>query len=285
MQVRLESTASAATKGKVGTVRRAARATYEYLLLYVGFAYFGVVGMLWSMVASALCVILPRELRARLGRQMIGFLFRGFLHFLQVTGAIRIDLSALDALRGEPGLVIAPNHPCLLDAVFVIAQVPEVTCIIKAQIWRNVVLGGGARMAEYIRNDSAFSMLQASARALRRGHTLLVFPEGTRTRRLPVNSFKGGFALIAKVAKVPVQTVFIETDSRFLSKGWPFLKKPAFPLAYRARLGKRFAVEGDLKGFLRQLEEYYRQELSGQTGECAPPLLHPSPSPRPDSVA
>ncbi len=118
----------------------------------------------------------------------------------------------------------------------------------KAQIWDNLVLGGGARLAGYIRNDSAHGMVRCSARELRGGRPLLVFPEGTRTRRRPVNDFKGGFALIAKMARAPIQTVFIETDSPFLGKGWPLLKKPRFPLVYRARLGKRFTVEGRREG-------------------------------------
>jgi hypothetical protein len=101
-----------------------------------------------------------------------------------------------------------------------------------------------------------------------------------------VNDFKGGFALIAKVARAPIQTVFIETDSPFLGKGWPLLKKPRFPLVYRARLGKRFTVEGDLKVFMRQLEEYYRQELAGEPADHMPTVvLHPASSPRPGAAA
>jgi 1-acyl-sn-glycerol-3-phosphate acyltransferase len=217
---------------------------------------------------------------------LIGFLFRGFLTMMRASGVMKLDLSALDALRGQPSLVIAPNHPCLLDAVFVIAHVPEVSCIMKAQIWDNVVLGGGARLAGYIRNDSVNNMVRSSAHELREGWPLLVFPEGTRTRRRPVNDFKGGFALIAKMARAPVQTVFIETDSPFLSKGWPLLKKPRFPLVYRARLGKRFTVEGDLKAFMRELEVYYREELSARPADEQPSVvLHSANAPRPGKAA
>ena len=88
--------------------------------------------------------------------------------------------------------------------------------------------------------------------------------EGTRTRKGPVNRFKGGFALIAKQSGTPLQTVFIETNSPFLSKGWPILKKPELPLIYRARLGKRFEVSGNVKSFVSELEAYYRQELEPQ---------------------
>jgi 1-acyl-sn-glycerol-3-phosphate acyltransferase len=266
-------------------IRRTARAAYESFWHYFGFVYFGAVGALYGIVASVLRLILPARLRAPLGRRLIGFLFRGFLRMMTASGVMKLDLSALDVLRGQPGLVIAPNHPCLLDAVFVIAHVPEVSCIMKAEIWDNVVLGGGARLAGYIRNDSTNSMVRASAQELRDGRPLLVFPEGTRTRRGPVNQFKGGFALIAKVARAPIQTVFIETDSPFLGKGWPLLKKPRFPLVYRARLGKRLTVDGDLKAFIHQLEVYYRDELSGHAAQRPSPVLHSSSSPRPGRVS
>lgn len=267
------------------TIKRAGCAAYEYFWHYFGFLYFGAVGALYGVVASVLYIVLPAHLHARLGKRSIGFLFRGFLALMRASGVMKLDLSALDTLRGQPGLVIAPNHPCLLDAVFVIAHVPEVTCIMKAEIWDNLVLGGGARLAGYIRNDSANSMVRSSAQELREGRPLLVFPEGTRTRRRPVNDFKGGFAVIAKMARAPIQTVFIETDSPFLSKGWPLLRKPRFPLVYRARLGKRCTVEGDVKAFVRQLEEYYREELAGNPAEHPSAVLHSASSPRPGPAA
>lgn len=267
------------------TISRAGRAACEYFGLYLGLLYFGVSCGLYSVLASLLSPVLPPRICARLGKRGIGLLFRSFLGLMRASGLMKLDLSALATLRGQPGLVIAPNHPCLLDAVFVIAHVPDVTCIMKAQIWDNLVLGGGARMAGYIRNDSPLNMVRWSTRELREGRPLLIFPEGTRTRRGPVNDFKGGFALIAKIARAPVQTVFIEADSPFLSKGWPVLRKPRFPLVYRARLGKRFNVEGDLRAFIRQLEEYYRQELTSQPAERPSAVLRPAASPRPGPVA
>lgn len=267
------------------SIRRAARTLREYALFYFCLLYFGILGVTLSVVSVPLYHVLPPAQRSRFGKYVIGSLFRGFLTLLELCGLARLDLSALEALRGEPGILIAPNHPCLLDAVFVIAYVPEVACIMKAEIWDNVVLGGGARLAGYIRNDSTMSMVRRSAQALREGSPLLVFPEGTRTRRSPVNEFKGGFALIAKRAGAPVQTVFIETDDEFLSKGWPLLRKPRFPLAYRARLGRRFSVDGDLKSCVQELNAYYRQELASAPPEDPSPVLHPAGSPRPGPVA
>ncbi len=253
---------------------RSVRRVYEYLVFYLGYLYFGVGCALCSLFCALMHPLLPASAGARLGRWVTGTHFRGFLALLEASRLVRLDLSALDALRGERSLILAPNHPSLLDAVLVISRLPQAACIMKAQIWDNVFLGGGARLSGYIRNDSPVNLVRQSTRELRAGHQLLVFPEGTRTRVRPINDFKGGFALMAKKAGAEVQTIFIETEGDFLSKGWPLLKKPQFPLVYRARLGKRWRVPDDVQAFVTELEGYYRQEL-----RVAEPLQPPAAAP------
>jgi 1-acyl-sn-glycerol-3-phosphate acyltransferase len=114
-------------------------------------------------------------------------------------------------------------------------------------------------------------MVRHSVDELRDGGQLLLFPEGTRTTRAPVNAFRGAIALIAQQAGVPVQTVFIETDSPFLGKGWPLTRRPRLPLRYRVRLGRRFDPPRDLHAFLRELEQYYAGELA-EALEPSPPM-------------
>lgn len=248
---------------------RAARAGYEYFVLYSGYLYFGIGCALGSLVCVALHPILPRRFGARLGRWMTGLHFRAFLALLRTSGLMHIDLDALDQLRGERSIIIAPNHPCLLDAVFIISRLPQTACIMKAGIWNSIFLGGGARLSDYIRNDAPINLVRQSVNELQAGHQLLVFPEGTRTCAPPVNAFKGGFALMAKKSGAAVQTVFVETNSAFLCKGWPLMRKPQFPLYYHARLGLRFSAESDVKAFAAKLESYYREEFSG--GGMTPP--------------
>lgn len=239
-----------------------ARLAYEYIVFYFGYLYFGTGCALVSLVSTVLHPLLPARFGVPLGRWMTGVHFRGFLALLRASGLVRIDLAALDQLRCERSIIIAPNHPSLLDAVFIISRLPQTACIMKAEIWDSFFLGGGARLSGYIRNDAPINLVRQSVDELRAGHPLLLFPEGTRTRAAAVNAFKGGFALMAKKSGAAVQTVFIETDSAFLCKGWPPLKKPDFPLFYRARLGVRFTAESDVKAFVSKLENYYRQELS-----------------------
>jgi 1-acyl-sn-glycerol-3-phosphate acyltransferase len=111
-------------------------------------------------------------------------------------------------------------------------------------------------------------MVREAVTDLRAGGVLLLFPEGTRTLRSPINPLKKSIAVIARRARVPVQTLLIETDSPFLSKGWPWLARPSLPVTYRVRLGRRFDPPQDVARFMRELEQYYRSEL--QSSAAAP---------------
>lgn len=245
-----------------------------FLILAV---WLGLICIVWSMVAGILYPLLPRQLGTRVGQSALMFCFRIYLASLRLSGRCYCDLTALDALREDGRLVIAPNHPALIDVLLITSRLPRITCIMKAELWGNLFLGGSARLARFIGNDAPRSMVKQSIAELGRGSQLLIFPEGTRTVQQPVNPFKGGFALIAKQAGVPIQTVFIETNSPYLSKGWPIFRMPELPLYYRVRLGRRFTVTGNIKVFNRELEEYFAQELSSKQPEWVvgrkPPLV------------
>jgi 1-acyl-sn-glycerol-3-phosphate acyltransferase len=238
------------------------RVGYEYLAYYFALAGFGLGSLLWSMPAGILRPILPRRIGTRLGQFAIMAGFRALVGAMKASGIIKCDLSALDALRRDTAIVIAPNHPSMLDAVLIISRLPRVVCIMKARIWDNLCLGGGARLAGYIRNDASMDMVRQAAEEVGAGHQLLIFPEGTRTEHPPLDRFKGGFALIAKMSTAPVQTVFIEMSSPFLCKGWSVFRKPQFPVTYRVRLGRRFEAHDDLAAFIAELDRYYAGELA-----------------------
>lgn len=246
----------------MNAIYRKLKSAYEYAVLYGGLALFALMCLAWSLPAAVLRHLMPKKAGERISQYVIMTAFNVYLLTLRASGLVKCDLSALDALRKERGIIITTNHPSLIDIVLIASRLPRIVCILKAQLLDNPLLGGGARMAGYIRNDAAGKLIRRSVAATHEGNQLLIFPEGTRTLSPPINEFKDGFGLIARKAGVPIQTVFIEASSPFLGKGWPLLKKPEFPLVYRVRVGKRFVVKDDVKTFVGELEQYYRQQLS-----------------------
>src|ERR1700733_10563063 len=125
---------------------------YYTAAFYCVLAAFGVVFLGWNLPATLLYWLLPRSRSIRVGQFIIMAGFRFLLGLMRITGLARFDLQALDGLRGEPGLVLAANHPTMIDIVLIASRLPRVVCIAKASLWDNVALGAGARLAGYIRN-------------------------------------------------------------------------------------------------------------------------------------
>ncbi|WP_047195844.1 lysophospholipid acyltransferase family protein [Caldimonas brevitalea] len=231
--------------------------------LYLLLLCLGLLSLSWNTVAFVLYPLLPRERGRVIGRAAIAYAYRWYWACARASGLMRIDASTLDALRDEPGgLIIAANHPTMLDALLIVARLPRSVCIMKASLMRNVFLGAGARLARYIRNDSPRKLVRRSIASLQEGGQLVLFPEGTRTERRPLNAFRPGITMIAHKARVPIQTVFIETDTPYLGKGWPIWRLPQLPIVFKVRLGQRFEPRADHAAALAELEDYFRRELS-----------------------
>jgi len=225
-------------------------------------AQLGAMSLVWNLLAPLLSLLLPRTAGGRLGRSGVSYIYRCCWTTAEGLGLMEIDSKELDALRRETGgLIVAANHPTMLDALLVVARLPRGVCVMKAELMKNIFLGGGARLARYIRNDVGRGMVRDAVQTLSEGNQLVLFPEGTRTVAAPINPFKPGITLIAHLAQVPIQTVIIESDSPYLTKGWPLLKAPPVPVRIRLRLGRRFAPEADHRAQLRRLEQHFGEEL------------------------
>ncbi len=249
------------------TVRRWLRAPWDYLMMALGLTYWGVFGGLLTLIGGPLCFLLPKKFGVRVGRFFLYQLFRKFVIYLRVSDLVHADLTALDGLSAIRGsFIVAPNHTSLWDVVFIIARLPSAVCVMKKQILHNFVLGGGARLAGYLANDRMTRMIRGATRSLDQGGQLLLFPEGTRTRPESrwINPLKGGCAIIATRASVPVYPIFIRSNTRFLQKGWPLWQRPVFPITMRFELGAPLVPEAgeSAQDFCGRLTAVYERELS-----------------------
>ena len=237
------------------------RRLFQSVLFYVMLLHLAAMSLTWNLVSLVLYPFLSRQQGLVVGRAAISSIYRGFWSCAQWFGLMRIDYTALDMLRHDAGLIIAANHPSMLDALLIIARVPRGICIMRASLMRNPFLGPASRLARYVINDPPRRMIRNCVENLKEGGQLVLFPEGTRTIRAPINQFRPGLTLIAHMAQVPIQTVILEADSPYLGKGWPIWRAPEFPVVIRARLGQRFAHEADHKRLLARIEAYFVEEL------------------------
>jgi|694.fasta_scaffold13264_12 1-acyl-sn-glycerol-3-phosphate acyltransferase len=223
-------------------------------------------GLLFVLVGLVCVPFLPGGKSRAVGQWLLKGAFRTFWLVLRSFGVLRVEYRCLDKLRQSTGgLIVAPNHPALWDAVWIIARVEGLRCILKASLLHNPILVGGATLAGFIPNKPVHKMVQRAIEALRQGERLLLFPEGTRTRRKEgiVNPFHGGIGIIAAQSGAPVWPVFIETDSDYLSKGWPVWRVQLRRIHIRITVGEPLACDADesAQHFVKRLEETFVEAL------------------------
>jgi 1-acyl-sn-glycerol-3-phosphate acyltransferase len=256
----LNDTAGSPTRRRLPWIARPWARPLAWLLLQSLLVGLGLMSLGWNLIAIGLLPLLPllpRDRACDFGRAVISRGYAGFWRAARASGLLQMDARALDALAHEPGLIVVANHPSMLDALMLVARLPRSACVMKASLARNPFLGAGARLAGYIRNDSTFGMVRLAVADLQRGGQLVLFPEGTRTTRAPVNPFNSAVGVIARRAHAPVQAVFIDTDSPYLGKGWPLWRLPPLPIVFTVRLGRRFEAGHDAQAFQAELEAYF----------------------------
>ena len=152
--------------------------------------------------------------------------FHAYMEIMRVLGILTYEVEGAERLR-EPGRLIVANHPTLLDVVLLVSQIPEVDCIVKRGLWRNPFLRWPVSWAGYLPNSEGEALIEECSAKLRRGHSLLVFPEGSRTVPGKPVRLQRGAAHIALAADSEILPVTIACDPPTLSKGNPWYRVPA----------------------------------------------------------
>jgi 1-acyl-sn-glycerol-3-phosphate acyltransferase len=235
------------------------------------FALFGVGGLLLSLVWFNLLLIVQRDRvkRRRLARRSIAASFRFFMNVMRLTGVLDYRIDNLEALRSERGCLVIANHPTLIDYVILASVMPETDCLVKSALLRNPFVSGVIRAADYLINSEADTLLAASQRRLAQGDTLLIFPEGTRTRVGEAMTLQRGAANIAVRCGSDLRVVVIHCSEHLLDKKsrWYDVppRKPFFTVDVRERVNIHDfydATEQEPALAARQLNRHLQHRLT-----------------------
>lgn len=239
------------------------------------FLAFGIGGTLMSALLMPLLMLLPGTTaqRHRRARSVIGFCFRLLVRTLIVSGCMRLDTRGIDRLAGTGGSLVLANHPTYIDVVVLISLVPQANCVVKGDLWRNPFYWGIVRAAGYINNASPEALVGACADALRKGETLLLFPEGTRSTPGEALRFQRGAAHIAIAANASLTPVLITCEPPTLTKKSPWWLAPNRPFTFGIDVREPMPVEKaqhkatngspaiGARHLTESLEDYFSREL------------------------
>ena len=192
-----------------GLSRYSAPYWWRLIATALSFSLFGIGGVLLRVLIFPLLSLLPGDSLARRtrARAVVSKTFYLFVRFMYRSGVLTYEVEGIERL-GQPGQMVIANHPSLIDVVFLIGLVRHANCVVKQSLWNNPFTRTPLRCSEYISNDGSMDMLDTAAEALKSGQTLIIFPEGTRTRpgQPPApNWAKASAALASLVTPKPCQ--------------------------------------------------------------------------------
>jgi len=203
------------------------RPLYVYRIVFkvISFIIFGLASLLlvFPIMPVFLLIFRPVENFRKTTRRFVSFFFRFFISFMTFTGVVELKTADRDFFKNLKSKIVVANHPSLLDVVMIISLIPNADVIVQGD-YRNTVIGGVIRLL-YILNTLNFEEMAAACKeSLAKGNCLVIFPEGTRTRRDGEMRLKKGAARISLLTGTEIVAAHIGgTDKYGLGKKEPFL--------------------------------------------------------------
>lgn len=134
----------------------------------------------------------------------------------KVMGSENIDLSK--------NYIFVSNHVSLFDIPAVVASIPmQVRIVAKKELTKIPLFGTSIKRGGYIIIDRGKSLeavrsLEEASQKIRNGASVLLFPEGTRSKDGTLQPFKRGAFLLAAKSGIPIVPVTINGSYKILPK-------------------------------------------------------------------
>jgi 1-acyl-sn-glycerol-3-phosphate acyltransferase len=253
-----------------GRVRQGAKILVSGFL----FSILGIGGVLFSVFIIPFMKIGLGDVQARQrrGRWMIHVCFKAFVWALEASGILRLEVEGLSNLQDLGGKLILANHPGYLDVVLIISVLGGSACVVKEPVYNNFFFGGLVRMAGHVPNLDPEGVLAAGVEVLTKGDSLIVFPEGTRTKLGSPLHFQRGAAHIALSSHAPIVPLIVTCDPPLLDKGAKWYDVPVRTCRYRvcAQAPLTFDLPGiehmsqcqAARLLTRELESHFNKEVN-----------------------
>jgi 1-acyl-sn-glycerol-3-phosphate acyltransferase len=141
---------------------------------------------------------------------------------LRTTG-VRVRVQGLEQLDRRRSYVLAVNHQSIYDIPILFASIPlQLRIVAKASLGAVPFLGWHLHRTGHLlvdRKKPGADIVQKMRRLVSESHSLIVFPEGTRSLDGRVGRFKKGSFLVAVEAGLPVVPVSISGSGSVMAKG------------------------------------------------------------------
>ncbi len=137
----------------------------------------------------------------------------------------RVTVNGFSHIDSSKSYIYMCNHQSNFDIPVLLAHLPvQFRWLAKAELFKIPIFSRGMRSAGYISIDrfnqeSAFESISEAARRIKAGVSVMIFPEGTRSRDGTIKPFKKGGFVLAVDAGVPIIPIVLQGTYSLMPKG------------------------------------------------------------------
>jgi len=148
------------------------------------------------------------------------------------AAGVTVYVAGVENIQPERAYIFAANHQSWFDIFAVLAKLPtQFRWLAKHELFRIPILGQAMTATGYIpidRSDrrKAFESLRQAAMQAKRGTSIVIFPEGTRSPDGVLQEFKKGGFILALESQQPMVPISISGSHRILPKRGEWLIQP-----------------------------------------------------------
>ena len=181
----------------------------------------------------------------------------------------KVTIKGRENVDRKKAYIMACNHQSMLDILILFRTFFHFKWVSKAAIFKVPIIGWNLWLCKHITIDRASTisqrkMLKECSEHIRKGSSIMIFPEGTRSRNGQLLPFKEGAFLLALKEKIDIVPMVIDDSYKALpEKGFMPRRKQAVKLNILPPVSYESFKDMNVK----QLSQYIHSIISSELEE------------------
>jgi 1-acyl-sn-glycerol-3-phosphate acyltransferase len=181
--------------------------------------------------------------------------------WLCILNGIQVDIEGLEHVREGQAQIFIANHQGFFDIFALNAYLPlQLRWVAKSSLFKIPFVGWSMWAAGYIPVDrgnrkKSYQAFLATIEKLKAGNSIVIFPEGTRSKDGTIGPFKKGGPLLSVRSGAPLVPVTLLGTGRIIKKGSGIIRPGRIQIIISPPISSQTVINDKEESVLNNLRE------------------------------